>query len=780
MIRFIIVFVLGLITAIGVYAQQTEVNGKVVSGDNVMPYVNIIVKGTNIGIATNEQGFYKLSNIPAGRYVIQAQAIGFKSEMREIVVENGVTQSLDFNLEPDVMHLDQVVVTASRDELNRKDAPVIVSTMNAQQLGAIQAVTLSEGLNYISGLRTENNCQNCGFTQLRMNGMEGAYSQVLINGRPIFSGLAGVYGLEILPSGMIDRLEVIRGGGSALYGSNAIAGTVNVITKDPVRNTYAIKLSQQVVGVGIDGVSPSNDFLVNFNNSLIGNNARNGMALYGFLRKRNPFDSNGDEFSEIPLMNNLTIGAKFYQRIGLKSKITADVYAINSESRGGNKFDMPLHETDISEAVQHEIYSGALTFERFFRDEDMFSAYLSGQYIDRDAYYGAEKALDAYGNTKDLTWIGGVQYNARFDKLNAVFGLENQNGTLKDEKKAYREWDENIADYVYYSNALVANQSTNTSGLFTQADYRLGAIKLSAGFRYDHYMIQDLSNTEKPEVSGDVLSPRINLLYDIAEHIQARLSYSKGYRAPQVFDEDLHIETSGARQVFHENADDLTQETSHSSVFSIDMHPHLGENHLQATVEAFYTRLMDPFANEFGIPDENGKVIYTRVNAEGYAEVMGANLILNYIFSDKVNIGSGFTLQRSRYSTVQEFNEKRFFRTPDNYGYLTAQFIPANRFRITLTETYTGKMLIPYFGNTITDMEAGELRTSDIFFDTGLKLCYEIAHDKLNFNVFAGVKNIFNSYQSDFDIGIDRDPAYIYGPLLPRTFYFGVKIGDFR
>jgi len=132
-----------------------------------------------------------------------------------------------------VLGIEEVVVTGDRNKTNRTESSTIVSILTPKLFATIQSVTLSEGLNFCPGLRMENNCQNCGFSQVRMNGMEGPYSQILINGRPIFSGLAGVYGLELIPSSMIERVEVVRGGGSALYGSNAIAGTINLIFKRP-------------------------------------------------------------------------------------------------------------------------------------------------------------------------------------------------------------------------------------------------------------------------------------------------------------------------------------------------------------------------------------------------------------------------------------------------------------------------------------------------------------------------------------------------------------------
>ncbi len=400
-----------LFLSIGLQAQKANIKGRVLSEGEGVPFVSVLIEGTNIGVTTNANGYYEINDIPEGKYEFHTHALGYKQMIKEIQVKNNKTTELNFNLEKDVLQLDQVVISTERHAINRREASIIINTMSTKQLSNVQASTMSEGLNFIPGLRTENNCQNCGFTQLRMNGMEGAYSQILINGRPIFSGLAGVYGLETLPANIIERLEVIKGSGSALYGSNAIAGTVNVITKEPLKNSYQIKLTDQVVGVGFKNLKPANDKTINFNATLVGNNARNGLALYGFIRKRNAFDANGDGFSELPNMKNFTLGSSFYQRLGLKGKLSFDMYAINSSRRGGNRFDEPFHEADITEALSHEIYSGATTFERFFRETDKLSAYLSGQYVNRDSYYGAEQDLSAYGKSVDFTWVGGIQYD---------------------------------------------------------------------------------------------------------------------------------------------------------------------------------------------------------------------------------------------------------------------------------------------------------------------------------------------------------------------------------
>ncbi|MEN8250286.1 MAG: TonB-dependent receptor, partial [Bacteroidota bacterium] len=254
------------------------------------------------------------------------------------------------------------------------------------------------------------------------------------------------------------------------------------------------------------------------------------------------------------------------------------------------------------------------------------------------------------------------------------------------------------------------------------------------------------------------------------------ISYSQGYRAPQIFNEDLHIEASGSRLVIQKNVPDLKAENSHSVMGSLDLNKLIGMVYTGVLVEGFYTKLNNAFVTDYGVPDENGTVIYTRMNSEGGAVVQGINLELNLKPLQNFSFSSGFTLQTSMFEEAQEdFNEKRFFRTPNQYGFFALDWDFYKDFCLSATGNYTGSMLVPYFG---TENPDGELRESKEFFDLGAKLSYKVKLNGGSVEFSGGIKNLFNSYQSDFDIGIDRDPAYIYGPLSPRTIYFGVKFGN--
>ena len=771
------------------YAQKTKTDaniyGHVVCCGEHIPFATVRVDGTTIGITTDESGHYQLINLPEGSLTIITQSLGYKPLEKEITTRAGETKELNFELEQDFLGLEEVVITGDRNETNRLESSTIVNTITSKIFTTTQSVTLSEGLNFCPGVRVENNCQNCGFSQVRMNGMEGPYSQILINSRPIFSGLAGVYGLELIPSSMIERVEIIRGGGSALYGSNAIAGTINLILKDPINNSYEFGVNSGFIGVGLDDSgNPAKDFSVNFNTSLVSADNKTGMSLYGFYRNREPFDANNDSFSEIAYLNNTTIGTRLYHRFGTRNKLILDFFNIKEDRRGGNKFDYPVHEADIAEALSHNLTTGALTYEQFFREKDLFSIFVSGQRINRDSYYGATQSLSDYGNTKDFSYTLGIQYNAKFGASTLVVGIENDGEWLKDKKLGYADIDnaiiidDSIVSIPHTENVMVADQITNTTGIFAQYEINWNKLKISAGARFDNYSVTDKENSDS-DISGNVLSPRITLKYDIKDYLQARVSYSQGYRAPQIYDEDLHIETSGSRKVIHKNSPGLKQETSHSYMASLDFNKQVGTIYVGLLLEGFYTQLNNPFANEYSEADENGTVIYTRVNAEEGASVQGLNIEMNLVPNEKISFKAGFTIQSSEYKQAQEFNERRFFRTPEDYGYMTLDWQPSKKWGMSSTGTYTGKMLVPYFGLQIPKPEEGELRETQTFFDLGFKIRYNIKLNGATLQLFTGVKNIFNSYQSDFESGVDRDPAYIYGPTDPRTIYFGLKLGNF-
>ncbi len=208
---------IGVAVAANPIREGNMISGHVLvkgSEENI-PYATVLIVGSGQGTVSNEEGQFEFKNLPAGKYTLRVSAVGYKTQEKAIEVNKDFTAVVHFQMEEESFMTDEVVVSANRNEVSRKAAPVVVNVMSAKLFEMVNSTDLAKTLNYQSGLRVENNCQNCGFPQVRINGLEGPYSQILINSRPVISALSGVYGLEQIPVNMIERVEVVRGGGSA-------------------------------------------------------------------------------------------------------------------------------------------------------------------------------------------------------------------------------------------------------------------------------------------------------------------------------------------------------------------------------------------------------------------------------------------------------------------------------------------------------------------------------------------------------------------------------------
>lgn len=761
-------------TGINVYAEDVNPvkEGNAITGhviekgtENSLPYAAVLIVETGQGTVSDENGEFKFKKIPAGKYTLKVQLLGYETQMKNVTVSKDFTVDIHFLMSDESIMTDEVVVSANRNETSRKVAPVVVNVMNAKLFESVNSTDLAKSLNYQSGLRVENNCQNCGFPQVRINGLEGPYSQILINSRPVVSALSGVYGLEQIPVNMIERVEVVRGGGSALFGANAVGGTINIITKDPVNNSFQIsstmsnmngKVWEQYMGANASLVSKDNTY---------------GIALYESYRNRNPYDADGDGFSELGKLNMNTFGLRTYYRPTQFSRISLEYHTTNEFRRGGNKFDLQPHETDITEQTKHVINSGGLSYDLFWKEyKHKLSFYSSIQHTDRNSYYGAQQDLNAYGKTDDLTWVAGGMYVGNFEKVlfsPATFtaGLEYQNNSLHDVMTGYHR---------------DMKQDVRIASAFVQNEWKMNQFIFLAGFRLDDHNLID----------NPIFSPRLNLLYKPSDKLQARVTWSTGFRAPQAYDEDLHVTAVGGEGVLIKLADGLKAEHSNSISGSIDWTANIGHFQTNLLLEGFYTGLDDVFVLEDMGHDANGNKVKERRNGNG-ARVYGVNVDGKIAHGRDAALQVGFTVQRSEYTDWEAWSEdpevaaiKRMPRTPDYYGYFTFTSAPLKNFDWSLSGVYTGRMRVPHFAPAgLPEEYVGQYITKDEmvhtpdFFDLNVKLNYTfVLNDHIKLQLNGGVQNIFNAFQKDLDKGGYRDSGYFYGPTQPRTYFIGIKI----
>ena len=776
--KFIIKFmliVMGISTHMHVYATDLKpiIDGNTIAGHVIekgteasLSFATILILETGEGTISDENGNFIFKKIPEGVYTLRVQLMGYTTQEKKVEVSKDYAVDIHFDMEEEGLLIDEVVVSANRNEVSRKVAPVVVNVMGAKLFESVNSTDLSKALNFQSGLRVENNCQNCGFPQVRINGLEGPYSQILINSRPIISALSGVYGLEQIPVNMIDRVEVVRGGGSALFGANAVGGTINIITKDPVNNSFQVsstlsnmngKVWEQYMGANASLVSQDNVY---------------GIAVYQSYRNRNPYDADDDGFSEIGKLNMNTFGIRTYYRPTQFGRLSLEYHTTNEFRRGGNKFDLEPFETDITEQTKHVINSGGLTYDLFWKEyKHKLSFFTSAQHVDRNSYYGAQQDPNAYGKTKDLTWVVGGMYSGNFDKVlfapsQFTAGIEYQNDDLHDVMTGYNR---DLKQVVRIASAYIQNE------------WKMDKLSLLAGFRLDEHNL----------IENPIFSPRVNMLYKPSDKVQARLTWSTGFRAPQAYDEDLHITAVGGEGVLISLADGLKPEKSNSYSGSIDWSSSIGHFQTNLLIEGFYTSLDDVFYLQNIGTDVNGNSLQERRNGSG-AEVYGVNLDGKIAHGRDASLQVGFTVQRSRYKELTSWSEdesvagtRNMPRTPDCYGYFTFTAAPFKNFDLSLSGVYTGRMHVPHFAPTdeipadfpyqyITKDEM--VHTPD-FFDFNTKVNYTfVLNEHMKIQLNGGVQNMFNAFQKDLDKGMFRDSGYFYGPTQPRTFFLGIKI----
>lgn len=763
-----LLFVFSVFTVVRLAGQGTDANvfGHVTSNGEHIHFATIQVEGSVRGTTTDATGHYMLVNLPEGTHVLVARFLGYSTEKKTITVVRGVSQEVNFELKEEHMALKDVVVTGTKTVKRQTDSPVIVNVLDNKTLSVTQSCNISEGLRFQPGLRVETDCQTCNYTQLRMNGLGGSYSQILVNGRPVFSPLTGLYGMEQLPSNMVERIEVVRGGGSALYGSSAIGGTVNIITRIPDDDSFEFGSQNQVIN------GKAGDYILNGNINVLGKSRNAGATIFANRRSRESYDHNDDNFSELPQLRSNSFGTSLFFKPDNNQKLELSFSSMYEYRYGGELSGKPAYLALQSEERTHNVLMGSVDYQvNFNNDNSSFIAYFAGQQTLRNHYTGimpdTQDELDArladppYGGTRNFTLQAGTQFNHRAEKFLGGTNVLTIGAELVED---------DVLDTIPAYNYVI-DQNTINAGFFAQSDWEIiPSLSFLSGLRADkHNFVEKL-----------ILSPRFSLLYKLREYTQFRLTWGTGFRAPQAFDTDMHIAFAGGGVSRISLSPDLREERSSSFSGSVN-YDKTSKNYIAGfTLEGFYTKLSDVFYLLQTGSDALGD-LYEKRNGQG-AVVRGVTIEVRANYNRKVQVEGGLTLQKSEYEEAVEYIPgltplKAFLRSPDSYGYATLSLTPGNRFSASLTGVFTGPMTIAHFAGA-PEQATDVYVSTPSFTDLSTRISYTFPLPKISsaFELSAGIKNMLNAYQDDFDSGKYRDSNYIYGPGTPRTFVIGVKI----
>ena len=722
-----------------------------------LPFATLVNVQTGDAYVSDQQGWAELP----GTGMVAVSYTGFQEDTFQIRNDGQV-----IGLNPDAMTFDAVVVSGTRTFKRQTRTPVIVSLISRQTLDQVQACTMADGLRFQPGLRVETDCQTCNYTQLRMNGLAGGYSQILINGRPIFSPLTGLYGMEQLPVNMIERIEVVRGGGSVLYGSGAIGGTINVITRLPSSSGFDLGSTwQSIGGQAADRRTAGNATVLNEAGTL-------GAAFFFNHQQREAYDHNGDQFSELPAIRNLSFGTHLTFQPAPGQKLEVSLSRLHEYRYGGELTDLPPHLAAQSEERTHDVLLGSADYQiDLNQGRTSLITYLGGQHTDREHYTGIlpddpderliHLANPPYGSSDNTTLQGGVQVNHRWTTFPGVAhtgtaGIEFVQDDVLDVINAYQ---------------YRIDQVSRNTGMFAQSDWQITpALSALSGIRMDIHNLVD----------GPVFSPRISLLYRWKETTQFRLTYGRGFRAPQAFDTDLHIAFAGGAVPRVQLDPALREERSQSISTSVNV-DHATDHWIAGfTLEGFYTRLYNAFFLDPVGVDAFGQQFLKRNGPA--STVQGLILEGRANYDQKVQLEAGMTWQTSLFDQAVTVIDglparKEFLRTPNAYGFANLSLFPLGRWTTSANAIFTGPMTLAHFAGA-PEQEADAFVTSPTFVEISIRTAYTLPVDEkgLSLQLILGVRNLTNAYQDDFDTGKNRDSNYVYGPGMPRSIYGGVKL----
>ncbi|MBN2369565.1 MAG: TonB-dependent receptor [Vicinamibacteria bacterium] len=690
---------------------------------------------------SGEDGEFCLDVPTLGEYDVRAEMPGFAASSAHVHVGDSIMRA-DVNIMLTPSFRDTIVVSATRTEKRLDEVPVRTEVVSRESIEKVAARTLADAIEYATGVRVENNCQNCNFQQIRLLGLDGAYSQILIDGAPLVSSLAQVYGVEHIPAEMIERVEVVKGGGSAVYGPGSVAGVINVISHVTERNGGFFNARQESMdGKPARSLGGSLDWIPR---------ERAQVNAFAQFDRVDPVDLTGDGFTEAGRRRLDAIGMHFGGSVfGDAGKIRLEAGRLYEDRRGGNRLDLPESQADVAESVKSTRYNVGASFSH--RPSPRIDYRLTASFVhsDRDSYYGSGMDPNAYGFSRNPLWVLDGQVNRCGRSRILSLGVQWTSDRLEDKQPAYERF---TADT--YRNI----------GAYVQDDWGIiRGVQLLYGIRVDKHSV----------LENPVLSPRVALRIGPRPDWGLRASIARGFRAPQVFDEDLHITQVGGEGQVIRNAFGLKQESSTNLVFSSEWTPSFRGGSALFEVSLFHTRIADLFNVQAAEDPDRPGAEFERVNA-GSARVHGFEANVGVILGSHARLEMGYVEQRSRFDDPEpDFGSRDFFRTPDRYGVASLVLKQPRLAELFIGARYTGAMRIPHYAGYV---QEDRLEKSSTFcvLDVNLRRTFFVGAGRLTVGI--GVRNLTDSYQSDLDQGPDRDAGYVYGPRYPRSFFGTAKV----
>jgi outer membrane receptor for ferrienterochelin and colicins len=739
-VKIICIFFTGLIS---IQAQTNSVSGKITSKGEALPFVNVYLKNTKLGTFTNENGFFELKDIPNGNYTLVSSNIGFEKKSIKIMLSGNEKIVKNFSLD-DTNSLEEIVISGTLRPVSKSNSPVSVEVYSATFFKKNPTPSIFESFQNVNGVRPQLNCNVCNTGDIHINGLEGPYTFVLIDGMPIVSGLSTVYGLTGIPQSLIERVEVVKGPASSLYGSEAVGGIINIITK---KTANAPTLATDVSSSSWGEVNTDIGMRYKATDNI------EGLLGINYFNFQNRIDNNGDNFTDLTLQNRISL----FNKINIKrksNKVLTIAGRYVYEDRWGGEIDWGKKYRGSDVKYGESIYTNRWetfgTYELPTSENINFQFSANGHF--QDSFYGTD-AFDA----EQLIGFGQFTYNKQIrEKHDLLIGM------------AYR--------YTYYDDNTfatldengIANKAaiTHLPGIFIQDEIALNTQNnLLLGARLDYNSIH-----------GRIVSPRVNYKWNSIDKTNiVRVSVGNGFRVANVFTED-HAALTGAREVEFDG--ELQPETSWNINLNYVKKVILENSFITLDASTFYT-----YFNNRILPDyetNSNKIIYA--NLEGHSVSKGISLNTDMTFTNGLSINLGATLMDV--SLTENKIKTRQLLTESFSGVWSISYKTNTNITFDYTGNIYGPMRLPLLGDKDPRAEF-----SPWFSIQNIQLTKKFTN---SWEVYGGIKNLLNftppansinNSENPFDIGIDTeknpelafDPSYVYASNQGIRAFIGIR-----
>ncbi|AMS28139.1 TonB-dependent receptor [Bacteroidetes bacterium UKL13-3] len=727
-------------------ATAQGLQGTVLSEGKPVSYANIGIEGTTNGAIADENGKYLIPNLQNGNYKIKCSAIGFYTVSKKVIVSGNTM--LNINMQANENALKDVVVSGTMKEVSRQNSPVSVEIYTPKFFLKNPTANMFDALQMVNGVQPTLNCNVCNTGDIHINGMEGPYTMVMIDGMPIVSALSGVYGLSGIPNSMIERIEIVKGPASTLYGSEAVAGLINVITKKPER---APQLSVDVFGTSYNeyNLDAAVKFKVGKANSLLSTNA------FWFDTK---WDKNNDNFTDITLQKRVSVFNKwsFERKFNREANIGIRYM---TEDRWGGEMNWAKNWRGTDSVYGESIYTKRFELIGNYQLPVNEKIKLMYSLIDhrQNSYYGVTSF-----NATQTVGFGQLVWDKK---------LSHRHDLLFGAGLRYTYYDDNTTATQKGDSVNIQNNASYTAlpGIFVQDEIDITASqKLLLGVRYDYY-----------KQHGSIVSPRVNYKWSPNPYNTIRLSAGNGFRVVSIFTED-HAALTGARNVEIKEA--LKPEQSWNVNLNYTKHINLKKGFILFDATAFFTYFSNRIIADYD--SDPNKIIYDNLN--GYAVSRGISLNTEYAFTFPLKINAGITAMqvfKVENDSLGKQQTSTQIHAPNWSGTFQVTYT-INRYNLTidLTGQVYGPMRLPILPNDFRP------EYSPWFSLQNIQLTQKI---NPRLQVYGGVKNIFNFVPQNpimrpfdpFDKqvtinnpnGYTFDPSYNYAPLQGIRVFMGIR-----